>query len=577
MAEVDAGEPPFTEVAATSGLGEIRCHSVGGHGLGVVWADFDLNGFPDLLVACGQASPPLRLLLNHGGTFADITSWFGELPAVDMNGAVVGDVDGDGDPDIYVFTDKKQWAIPMDPDGPPNILYRNLFVENGGTLVEGGPLFELTGPDPVDDISSPPLGELAGFRSKTGGFLDYDADGCLDLYVGHFVGGAIGNSGNRDRMYRNNCDGTFTDVTEQTKVNLNDDPNTYRASLAFVAAQLDHDVNIDMYVVNAGGAVPQDHGDFLFRNNGDGTFTERISAGLAPGIGNDAQDGMGIDVADINNDGNWDIYIGDSYNTFLDDLPLGNVLYLGNDDGSFSDNSAPAAGVAADFTWPVAFFDANQDGYEDLFVGYGGVPVFDVVDFLYMNNQDGTFTDVGKQVWPRTSYTTHLETLALQAHGAAVADYDRDGDLDLVKLYESGESLDVNPPLQLWRNDTANPGNSLQIKLVGCESNRDAVGAVVKLKAGSLNMMRQVKTAMGAKSQNELVLHFGLGSATYADSIEVKWPSGLTTNIKRGKSIKANAMYTIVEGNGKHPGFHFSGPVPFGVQKFAYQALGCGL
>jgi uncharacterized repeat protein (TIGR01451 family) len=247
-----------------------------------------------------------------------------------------------------------------------------------------------------------------------------------------------------------------------------------------------------------------------------------------PGVGDDSEADMGIDVADIDLDGDWDIYISDLYNTTLDALPLGNVLYLGNGDGTFADNSAPAAGLASDNSWGVSFFDADQDGWEDLLV----VTMIPITNgpYFYRNEGGGVFADL--------STTDGLS--CGDARGSATADFDRDGDLDVAIVNSLGG------PLQLFRNDTTAPGGWLQLKLRGSQSSRDAIGAVVQAAAGGVTRMRQIKGGSSAHSQDDLVVHFGLGAADTVDVVRVFWPSGVVDSLT---AVPANTFLTVPEGS----------------------------
>jgi fibronectin type 3 domain-containing protein len=508
----------FTEVTTIAGIGQDFYGSSNSHSLGVNWIDYDSDGWPDLFLVNGY-NQKAHLYQNNGdGTFTNKDSLLPPLPNVEMGGSVFADYDNDGDPDLYIYTEnddgQSSLVAPPKPWGPPNLLLKNLWVENGNQILPDQPLFLDVAVQAGVQDDFPEMG-YPGLRAMTAGWLDYDRDGCLDLYVGHWVvslnldSDPANDIANRDRLYRNRCDGTFEDVTASSGLNPGTDPLTYRPALGFIGAHLDNDLWPDLYVVNNAVLEPRVyHYDFLFRNNGDGTFTDVTSQ--SPGIGNDAQAGMGIDVADLELDGDWDIYISDIYETTLDDPPLGNVLYLNNGDGTLQDNSAPQAGVAGDFSWGVNFFDADQDGYENLYVATNsGKP-----KFLYRNNHNGTFTDVGT--------AAGINTTVRNSRGSAVADYDHDGDLDLAVVNKDS-------PLQLFRNDTVNPGHWLQLKLIGVLSNRSSVGALIKVKADGLNMMRQVKGGSSAHSQDDLTVHFGLGPANTADEIKILWPSGLTT------------------------------------------------
>ena len=308
-----------------------------------------------------------HLYRNNGdSTFTTVDELLPPLPQnVDLTHSVFADYDNDGDSDIYIFVDNRSFSSVSQvnfEDGPANLFLKNLWVENGGRILPGQPLFEeIAAQSGVDDLADPPVGETwPGLRAKTGGWLDYDRDGCIDLFVGHLVFGPLGRGkpSTRNRLYRNNCNGGFEDVTASSGVDVGTDLSRFRPTLAFIGAHMDGDLWPDMYVINVDTAAGEFHHDVFFRNNGDGTF--RDATAESPGIGNDSEAGMGIDLADIDLDGDWDVYISDILDTSLDQLPRGNTLYLGNGEGGFSDNSAPDAGVRAYSSWGVTFFDADQ-------------------------------------------------------------------------------------------------------------------------------------------------------------------------------------------------------------------------
>ncbi len=545
MLSLVAGPVPaqvqFTDVSAAAGVDGDLYASPTRHSLGVNWIDFDADGWPDLFLVSGDPLVPPHLFRNQrDGTFTREDDLLPALPQVEMSGSVFADYDGDGDDDIFVYTDNTDFDV-MGlnlPDGPLNLLLKNLWVENGRAVVEGQPLFEeVAAAAGLDDAADPPLGDLPGHRTKTAGWVDYDRDGCVDLYVGHWVMNVGGAEGNRDRLYRNRCDGTFEDVTASSGVNPGTDPTTYRAALAFLAAHLDGDLWPDLYVVNMSEVDPQPYiNDFIYRNNGaqEGsqvTFTE--VSGSMPGVGDDNAAGMGIDVADLDLDGDWDIYISDLFLQRPSEASAGNVLYLGNGDGTFADNSAVDAGVDEHNSWGVNFFDADHDGYEDLYVATLGTAERELP---YLNNGDGTFTNAAAAAGLVT-YDTR---------GSAVADYDRDGDLDLAVVNQHRTDVAGFPGvLQLFRNDTVGAGNWLQVELVGLASNRDAIGAVVEVTAGGVLRMRQIEGGSSAHSQDALGAHFGLGDATVVDELRVRWPSGQENVLT---DLAVNRFLTVIEG-----------------------------
>ena len=306
------------------------------------------------------------------------------------------------------------------------------------------------------------------------------------------------------------------------------DTDKMRMNLALFAGHVDGDLWPDIYVANT-HCEPEDlsHLDVYYRNTGLGRFID--STAQSPGIGDDSRNAMGVTVGDIDLDGDWDMYITDTWGELTDSPPVGNPLYVGNGDGTLGDNTAHLTGVQGKTSWPANFIDADQDRYEDLFVGVAGDPQGN--NLMYRNNTDGTFTDVsavaGVVGYPFTG-----------ARGSALLDFDRDGDLDIIVVNDN------NVFVSMFRNDSENQGHWLQINLVGTVSNRDAIGALVTLESGSDRLMRQVAGISSAHSQDQHNLHFGLGDATAVDELTVFWPSGLVTRLE---SIAADQEITIVE------------------------------
>ena len=260
---------------------------------------------------------------------------------------------------------------------------------------------------------------------------------------------------------------------------------------------------------------------------GEVTFEE--VAGTLSGVGNDAQAGMGIDVADVDLDGNWDVYISDIFNTLLDEDPLGNVLYLGDGQGGFSDNLAVESGVEGANSWGVNFFDADLDGLEDLYVS---TIAGDDQELFYRNN--GT-NAMGIPTFTNVAAAAGFDTR--NSRGSAVADYDRDGDLDIVVSNQ-------NSALQLFRNDTKTTGHWLVVELEGRASNTDGINAVVEARTGTIVRRRQVKGGSSAHSQDALAVHFGLGSATVVDELRILWPSGFETVLE---AVVSDQYLEVVE------------------------------
>ena len=532
----DAVPLAFTDVSVSAGVTGDIYHSIATHSLGVNWIDVNRDGWPDLFAVRGDSGLAPRLFLNRGdGSFAPRHDLLPELPGMEMSGSVFADYDNDGDDDIYVYTDHPEWSLQgyNAPDGPPNLLLKNLFAEHGGRLPAAGPLFEeVAAAAGVDDLATAPFGELPAYRTKAANWLDYDRDGCVDLYVGHIVINNEADPANRDRLFHNECDGTFTDATEST-LPLNAD---YRAALVVYGAHLDDDLWPDLYVVNVAGngANRTLHTDQVYRNR-DGRFVQVFDDW--PWIGDDAQAGMGIAAADVDLNGTWDLYITDLLSaTTLERPPGGNVLYLADTSGSWADNKAAGAGVAGTDSWGINFLDADHDGWEDIYVA---TMVHLNDELLYANNRNGTFTNVAEQA----GYDTGA------SRGSAVGDYDGDGDLDIAVVNQHEPHCVEGPPpscsLQLLRNDTATAGNWLKLRLVGTASNRSAIGALVRVQAGPLRLMRQVTGGSSGHSQNSLVVHFGLGRVEVVDRVEILWPSGARTSWSGQESDR---LVEVVEG-----------------------------
>ncbi len=519
----------FTDATVAAGLPSDFFGGTTLHNLGICWIDLNNDGWADLFAVNGFDNDAHVYLNDGDGTFTTRDDLLpNNLPNVEMSGCVYADYDNDGDSDVYVQVSNEQFDLNGDnnADGPMNWLLRNNFMENGGQIIDGRPLFQnIATFAGVANPAFPPLGDYPGYRSMTGGWLDFDRDGCVDLYVGNMVLQAPGEASNRDFLYHNRCDGTFEDVTAVSGVDNGTNPELWRPTLAFIAALLDGDLWPDLYAVNVHEAAPY-HEDLLYRNRRNGRFEE--ITGRSPGMGDDAGSGMGIDVADVDLDGDWEIYITDVFNSTNDALPLGNAYYVNLGNGTWMDNTAPDAGIAADFSWGTNFFDIDQDGYEDLFVGTAADAPH---PFVFQNSHDGTFADVSAAA----GFTANFNI-----RGSATADYDGDGDLDLaiVEYNRAGA-------LRLYRNDSTDQGHWLKIKLVATESNASAIGALVKVRAGTMRLMRQVKGGSSTHSQSDLVVHFGLGSATQASQVQVLWPSGLVTNVG---IVAADQLITVTEG-----------------------------
>jgi hypothetical protein len=505
---VATAQVQFTEIGNQAGISGDTYVSRTVHGLGVNWIDFDNDGWPDIFAVNGFNGNGAHLFRNErNGTFSDQDVLLPALPNDEQMGSVFADYDNDGDSDIYIFTDNH--LGPVGPfAGPPNILLQNQWVENGNQIINGQPLFvDVAVAAGLDDLLDTPHADGPAFRSATGGWFDYDRDGWVDIYVCHWDRQKHGQDSTQDRLYRNMGDGTFQDVTATTGIIPVDDGTYERSCLAFIGAHLDSDMWPDIYIGNVDAPLPWVR-DYIFQNNAGAGFTDRTLD--SPGVGDDADAAMGVAIGDIDLNGGWDVYLSDLAGGVE---PNGNPLYLHvGSDILYNDNSADVAGVDGAASWGVNFLDVDSDGYEDLFVSTMG----DQPNLLFINNQgNGTFTEHPPGVG------------AIQARGSAYADFDKDGDLDIAVVAINGE-------LQLHRNDSVNNNHWLQIQLVandtqsGLWSNRDAINTLVKVTVNGRTHMRQVVAGDSGHGQNQLDLHFGLGTATTIDQIEVFWPSGAT-------------------------------------------------
>jgi enediyne biosynthesis protein E4 len=529
----------FIEVARQSGIhfkltsgGPEKSYIIEAKGGGgIAWIDYNNDGYPDLFLVNGSTfadwrqgtSPPSRLYRNNrDGTFTDVSAGSGLDHTGWGMGACVGDYDNDGRDDLYVTY------------YGGNVLYHN---NGGGTFT---------------DVTA-----KAGARGHGWGmgcaFGDLDNDGKLDLYVANYVDvniaklpepgsaanctyrgiamfcGPRGLPGGRDILFHNNGDGTFSDVTEKAGI----DPGRY-FGLGVVMGDFDRDGRLDIYVAN--DSTPS----ALYHNNGDGTFTDIApEAGVAYSAEGQEQAGMGTDTADFDNDGWLDLIKGN----FSDDY---NNLYHNNHDGTFADQAYPAG--FADVSWLLTsfgakFLDYDNDGWKDIFVVNG--MVFPQIDryhtgityaqrnLLFHNQRDGKFDEVGRRSGP---------ALAIQkvSRGLAVADYDNDGDVEMAVS-------NMNDSPDLIRHARRNSNHSILVKTVGVESNRDGIGAEVKVTAGGMTQMDEVRSGGSYLSSSDLRLHFGVGAATTIERMEVHWPSGKTDIVA---NPPVDRILTVQEGQG---------------------------
>jgi hypothetical protein len=495
-------------------------------GAGGAFLDYDGDGDMDLYLVNGgnlarpQNTSPSVLYRNNGdGTFTDVTSNAGVGNATRYGmGCAVGDYDNDGDPDLYVT------------NFGPDVLYRN---SGDGTF--------------TDVTAQAGVGDPLWSSSAT--FFDFDRDGDLDLYVANYVLYALDAAyppciegglrtychprhfeGAPDRLYRNNGDGTFTDVTDAA--HATDPGGMYQGKgLGVVAADLDGNGYPDLYIAN------DDTPNFLFLNNGDGTFTESaVLAGCAYSMDAVAQAGMGVDAADYNGDGRLDVFVTNlSYET--------NALYRNNGDGTFSDVVYEARLGEESYLFVgfgTGFADFDNDGDLDLFVANGHIlpnigEMTDVLTYpqplqVFANQGDGTFADVSATAGEAFGHE-------FVSRGAIFGDCDNDGDTDVVVTQSNGRAI-------LLRNDSKRRGNWLRVRCIGTASNRDGVGARVLCTVAGRTLLRELHTGASYLSSHDPRVLFGLGDAPAADGVEIRWPSGVVQVLS---DVLANQEITVVE------------------------------
>jgi len=528
----------FTDVAAAAGLREPVIYGAADRstyiletiGCGIALFDYDNDGWLDMLVLCGtrlEGDPPgasNRLYRNNrDATFTDVTERAGLIRTGWATGVTIGDYNNDGYEDVFIT----YWG--------ENVLYRN----NGdGTFT---------------DVTR--QAGLLNHRRRWGTgctFVDYNCDGLLDLFVSHYAAfdptrvppagrdsrcnfkGVPINCGPRGlpadvcALYRNNGDGTFTDVSAASGIASVD--GSY--GLTAVAADFNGDGWPDIYV--AGDSTPS----LLFLNRRDGTFVESgTESGLALNEDGKEQAGMGIGVGDFNLDGRLDIL----KTNFCDDTVN---LYAARGNANFADvTSASGLDVETRYAgWGAGVMDFDNDGWPDLFWVTGSV--FPEVEktlpqyaarsprVLFRNLGNGRFEELLTEAGPAIGQ-------AHSSRGCAFGDFDNDGDVDIA-------IINLNELPSLLRNDVSGANHWLKVKLIGAKSNRSAIGARVCCFYGSKKQLQEVCAQSSFLSVNDRRLHFGLGSEASA-SLEIVWPSHITQKFLR---VPADRLVTIDEERG---------------------------
>ena len=495
-------------------------------GSGAAFLDVDNDGWQDLLLVNsthwpgrkGAPSLPALYRNNGNGTFKDITRQAGLAFEMYGLGVTAADYDNDGNIDIYVT------ALGS------NRLFRNLG---------GGKFSDVTARAGVGD---------PGF-STSAAWFDYDVDGRLDLFVANYVEWTIGTDlfctldgrnksyctpesykGQSSTLYRNKGDGTFENVTRKAGLY---DPT----SKALGVALIDHngDGRMDLFVAN------DTQPNRLYQNKGDGTFIDvGMTAGVAFNEAGVARAGMGVDAADYDGSGRQGLIIGNFSNEMM-------ALYSNEGTGLFIDD-APRSTVGKasllTLTFACFFVDVDLDGLVDIFAANGHVSddigtvqpkvTYAQRPHLFRNLGSKKFEEISGQLGPAFAE-------AVVGRGAAYADIDNDGDLDLVITTNNG-------PARLLRNDGGNDNRLLRVVTIGSASNRNGIGAKVRLTLDNgKTQWSMVKTGSSYLSQSELPLTFGLGESTTIKSVEVTWPNGRLEKLPGGA---ANRAITVHEGKG---------------------------
>ena len=477
-------------------------------GAGCAWLDYDQDGFLDAFFVNSGRTPLFRpavvpqpaLYRNNGdGTFSDVTHSSGiRVEDGFFCGVAVGDYDNDGYPDIYMTGYERSLLFKNNGDGTFSDVTAHAGVAN-----EGG-------------------------WAIAAGWFDFDHDGRLDLLVTNYVeydwlhdpncGRQVPGlrtycdpfhfKGQTMRLYHNNGDGTFTDWTKRSGLS-----GVLGKSLGLVLADLNGDGWDDILIANDGMRT------FFFINQKDGTFRDAsFESGAGFGQNGETESGMGIDVADVTGDGSMDFYVCHM------DAQI-NRLYENDGSGNFTDiTQRSGLGMTnwMNTSFGVRIFDWDNDGNRDLLVVNGSMldnialyhpdSSFAESKTLYRNVGEGRFADV-----------THTQGSSFMipkvGRGLAVGDYDNDGSMDFLQS-NNGQLA------QLFQNRRGNNNHWLGVKLIGTRSNRDAVGAAIRIKSGAFTSHDQVKGGMSYGSAQDLRVYFGLGVRTQVDLIEVRWPSG---------------------------------------------------
>jgi enediyne biosynthesis protein E4 len=536
----------FSDVAKSAGLAGFRLISgddkkqyiLETTGAGVAIIDYDNDGWQDIYLVNGGTTEALRGIVpmpkaalfrnNHDGTFTDVTAKAGVSNERWGMGAVVGDHDNDGWPDLYVTNFGKNRLYHNNGNGTFTDVAEKAGVaiskwSTGATWgdYDGDGFLDLFVPGYVQfDINNPPI---AGGKGVGSSFCQYRGENVMC--------GPRGLKGERDHLFRNNGNGTFTEVSE--KAGVADLPGYYGFSSAFV--DVNDDGKLDLLVVN--DSTPR----YLYINNGDGTFTDAsYESGFAVNAAGREQAGMGLGIGDYQNSGRLDLYI----TNFSDDY---NTLYKDEGDGNFTDVSFDAAiaePTVPFLGWGTAFLDYDNDGWKDIVVANGHV--YRRIDALGWGTtwaqRPLLFRNVeGKRFDPVAAAPHSGLGQVVAGRGLAVGDLFNDG-----KTAAVINAIDSAPVL--LRNELKNAEHWVTLRLIGGpKSPKDAIGACVKLVAGGKTQREDVISGGSFLSSNDLRLHFGLGNAKQIEKVEIRWPSGAVESVN---IAKVDQVVYIEEGKG---------------------------
>lgn len=521
----------FTDMTASAGIKFTHHNGALGKkylpetmGSGVAFTDLDGDGWPDILLLNGKDWAPRGKKYfsalyrnNHNGTFSDVTVGSGLDVEMYAMGVSVADYDNDGRPDVYI------------------------------TALEGDRLFHNEGNNKFKDVTIASGIRNANFGTSAAWF-DYDRDGKADLFVSNYIqwtpktdlwcsmDGATksyctpeSSKGAPSKLYHNLGNGKFEDVSKKAGLA---DPGS--KSLGVTILDYNNDGWPDLFVAN------DTQPNKLFRNNQNGTFTEEgVAAGVAYGEDGVARGAMGVDAADYDHSGRSHLLVGNFSNQMLG-------LYHNEGSGLFVDE-APSSSVGRSsllsLTFGAFFFDYDLDGYADIFAANGHTKeqIERIQPKVKYRQPPLLFRNLGGRKFENLSASVGADfAKPLLARGAAHADFDRDGDLDIIITTNAG-------PAYLYRNDGGNRNHWLTLRLNGVKSNRSGLDAVVRVESASGKQSDMMRSGGSYCSQSDLALTFGLGKDAQATSIQVEWPSGVK---QRFSGVAANQFLTIDETKG---------------------------